>query len=159
MRAHLGAEGFAVPNGDDAGAAWALVGSGEMPAWCSGRTDLRCERLAAGAEGLPDGAIPFSWLAGAWPVGSAVPRDVQAPGAAGLCGDGVTGFRRGSPRRTGHSSWRSGSCGNDAIPSKPSAVGAEPSRGRYAVPNSQSQAARLIVASCHVAGYPEESPM
>ncbi|MDB4931169.1 MAG: hypothetical protein JWM10_3653 [Myxococcaceae bacterium] len=83
-RATARAGSIAAAEGDDAGPAWVLVGAGEAPAWCGGRTDLRCERLAAGAEGLPEGAVPFTWMAGAWPVGSAVPRDVQAPGARWL---------------------------------------------------------------------------
>lgn len=83
-RARLGPHGFDVDQSEDGGAAWVLVGVGELPAWCTGRTDLRCVRLGVGVEGLPEGATPFTWLAGAWPIGSAVPREVQAPGARWL---------------------------------------------------------------------------
>lgn len=85
-RARLGAQGFTIPTSDDedVGEAWVLVGPGAQPAWCNGRDDLRCAPLDPAAEGLPRGSVPFAWMAGAWPVGSAIPRDLAAPGARWL---------------------------------------------------------------------------
>jgi len=96
-RARVGPQGLTVPAGDDdAGAVWTLLGVGEMPAWCQGREDLRCTAIGGDDAALSDGAVPFTWLAGAWPVGGAVPREVRAPGARWLHVGAVTG--RSPPR-------------------------------------------------------------
>lgn len=78
--ARIDAHGFHATDSEPA--TWLLVGPGATPAWCSGRTDLRCGLLARDASPITDLAQPMAWVAGAWTVGAgAAPRDLRAPGA------------------------------------------------------------------------------
>lgn len=77
--ARLDAQGLSERSQDDA--VWLLAGPGAMPSWCAGRADLRCAPLTLEGAALPGASMRYAWVAGAWAVGSPVPRAVRAPGA------------------------------------------------------------------------------
>ncbi len=82
--ARLNRLGFAGDSGGDMSALWMLVGPGEPPPYCNRARDMLCARLTVDGASFTDATLPFGWIAGAWRVGSEVPRDLLVPGARWL---------------------------------------------------------------------------